>query len=105
VLIVDDSEQSLHGLQLVVWRLPLDQLDDGAAHTPDIGGSCCTRQLDDLGRHPIRCTNNTRLVQARLLRSHTKVGQLDQTLLGCQDIGTLDVPVYDTLFVQVEKTV
>jgi hypothetical protein len=105
VLIVDNSEERLHGLKLVVWRLPLDQLDDSTAKTPNVGGCGCTRELNDLWRHPVRCPNDTRLVQARLLRSHAKVCQLDESLFCGQDVRTLDVPVYDTLLVEVEKTV
>jgi hypothetical protein len=87
----------------VVWRLSLNELNDGAAQTPNVRGRCSSRELDDLGRHPIRRTDDTRLVQPRLLRSDTKVSQFDESLLCCQDVGTLDVPVDDTLLVQVEE--
>lgn len=35
---------------------------------------------------------------------NTKVGQLDQSLLGGEDVGTFDVPVNDTLFVKKDQT-
>lgn len=105
MLIVHDPEQCLHRLQFVVRWLSLDELDDSAADTPYIRGGGCTRQLNNFWCHPVWRTNYARLVQARLLGSHTEVGQLDQTLLGGQDVCTFDIPVNDTLLVQVEETV
>lgn len=105
MLIVDDPEQGLHGLQLVVRRLALDQLDDGAAYAPNVGRGCGARQLNDLGGHPVRRAHDARLVQARLLGSHAKVGQLDKALFCGQDVGALDVSVYYALLVEVEQAV
>jgi len=104
MLVVYDSEERLHGLQLMIWRLPLDQFDDGASYAPDIRRRGSTRELNDLRRHPIRCSNNARLVQTRLLGSHTEVCQLDIALLGGEDVGALDVSVDDTLLVEVLET-
>jgi hypothetical protein len=101
VFVVHDPEQRLHGLQLMVGRLPLDQLDDGAADAPDVRGRGGARELNDLRCHPVRCSYDARLVQARLLRGHAEVCQLDIALFRGEDVGALDVPVYDTLLVEV----
>lgn len=105
MLVVDDPKQRLHGLQFVIRRLPLNQLDDRTPDAPDIRGCRRARELNDLRRHPIRRSYHTRLIQPRLLCSHTEVGQLYQPLLGCQDVGALDVAVDDTLLVQVQQAV
>lgn len=105
MLVIDDPEQCLHGLQLVVGRLSLDQLDDRAAQTPYIRRRSGAREFNDLWSHPIRRANDTRLVQARLLCSDAEVGQFNKAFLCSQDIGALDIPVYDTLLVEVQETV
>jgi hypothetical protein len=105
MLVVDDSEEGLHGLQLVVWRLAFYELDDGTAQTPDVGRCRGARKLDDLWGHPVWGADDAGLVQAGLLRRHTKVSQLDEALLGGEDVGALDVTVYDTLLVEVEEAV
>jgi hypothetical protein len=103
MLVVYNPEKRLHWLQLVIWRLPFDKLNDCTPNTPDVRRSSGPRELNDFWCHPIWCTNNTRLVQAGLLRGDTKVGQLDQALFRCENVCTLDIPMYDTLLVEVEE--
>jgi hypothetical protein len=105
VLIVDNAEQGLHGLQLVIGRLAFNQLNDGAAQTPDVRRRGGTRQLDDLWRHPVGGADDAGLVQARLFGGDAKVGQLDESFLCCEDVGTLDVSMNNTLLVEVEQAV
>jgi hypothetical protein len=89
----------------VVWGLAFDQLDDSAAQTPYVRGRGCPRELNDLWSHPVRSAHDTRLVETGLLGSDTEIGQLDQSLFRCKNIGALDVSMYDTLLVEVEQTV
>jgi len=105
VLVVDNPKQCLHRLQLVIGRLPLNQLDDGAANAPYVRRRRGARELNNLGGHPVRSAHDTRLVQARLLGGDAEVGELDQALLGGEDVGAFDVAVDDTLLVEVEEAV
>lgn len=90
----------------MIWWPSLKQFDNSTAHTPDIRGRGCSRQLYNLGGHPVRRANDLRLLVRPRERAgrDTKVCKLDGAILGRQDIGALDVPVYHTLVVEVLQT-
>jgi len=103
MVVVDNGKQRLHRREVVIWRPPLQQLDHGTPYTPDIGGRCRTGELYDLRGHPVRRADHLRLLvrTGQSACGHTKVGKLDGSILGGQNVGALDVSVDDTLVVQV----
>jgi hypothetical protein len=103
VVVIDNGKQGRHGREVVVWRSPLKKFDHGTADTPDVRCRACARQLDDLGGHPVGGADDLGfLIWARQGAGRdTKVCELDGTILGRQDVGALDVPVYYTLVVEV----
>jgi hypothetical protein len=62
MIVIDNAEQGWHGLKLVVRRSSVKQFDYGASETPDVRSSSSTRQFDDLGSHPVRCTDYATLM-------------------------------------------
>jgi hypothetical protein len=105
MIVVDDPEEGWHGLQLVIWRFALQQLDHSASHAPNVRGRGGTREFNYLGCHPVRRAHHTRLMQAGGPGRYAKVGELYQTFFRGQDVGALNVPMYDTLFVEVEQSI
>lgn len=103
MVVIDDPKQCGHGLELVVRRFALEQLNDGASQAPNI--RCCgwTSQFNNLGGHPVRGSHNAGLAEVRCFGSDTKISQLNQSLLGRQNVCALDIPVYDTLLVQIQQ--
>ena len=92
----------MHWLKLVIWWFAIQKFNDGATETPDVRRRCGTRKLNHFRSHPVRSAYNTGFVETSRLCSNTKVCKLDQALLRRKYIGTLDVPMDDTLFVEVK---
>ena len=106
MVVVDDAEQGWHRLQLMVRRSSIKQLDDSTTKTPDIRSSGSARQFDDFRRHPIGCTHYATLMQTGILsRRNTKIGQLNQTFFGSENVRAFDVSVNNTLFMKVQQTI
>lgn len=103
MIVVDDRKESRHGGQVVIWWFSLEQLNDGAAYTPDVGSRRCARQLNDFGGHPVWCTNYLRLFvwTSEGACRDTKVCQLDRAIFCGEDICALDISVDDTLIVEI----
>ena len=103
MVVIDDRKQRGHGSQIMVRRLALQQLNNGAANAPDVRGRGGARELDDLGGHPVRGADDLGLLvgPGEGARADAKVGQLDGAILGGQDVGAFDVAVDDALVVQV----
>lgn len=105
VVVIDDGEQGRHGSQIVIGRPPLQQLNNRAADAPDIRGRSGPRELNYLGGHPVRRTHNLSLLVGSSKRAggDAKVGQLDSAIFRRQDVRALDIPVDDTLVVEILK--
>ena len=103
MVVVDDGKQRRHGGEVMIRRLPLQQLDHGAPDTPDVRGGGGARELDDLRGHPVGRADDLGLLvwPGEGACRDAKVGQLDGAILGRQDVGALDVSMDDTLIVQV----
>jgi len=106
VVVVDDGKQRRHRSQVVVRRLALQQLDDGRTDTPYIGRGARTRQLDDFRGHPVRRADDLGLsvfapTACESAGRDPEISELDDTVLGRQNIGPLYVSVNDTLVVQI----
>ena len=102
-LLVDDPEERSHRRQVCIRRLASDELDDGAAERPDVGGGGEARHLDDLGRHPVRSAHHRigLCVEAILMLCRdAKVGELHLSAGRDEDVGALDVAVDHALIVQ-----
>lgn len=93
-------------MQLVVRRLPIKQFDDSAAQTPDVRCRSRTRELNDFRSHPVRGTDDAALMKTIVFAScNTKIGKLDETFLGSENVGAFDISMDDTLLVEVEEPV
>lgn len=106
MVVVDNREKGRHRSQIVVWRFSLEKLDHRAAHAPYIRGRGRSGELYDLGGHPVRGANNLGLLvgTGEGAGGDAEVCQLDGAILRGQDVGALDVSVYDTLIVEVLQT-
>ena len=103
MIIVDDTEEGGHGLELMIRRLSLEELDDGASQAPDVGGGGGAGQLDDLGSHPVRCPDDARLVKTGGLGGDAEIGQFDHAVLGGEDVGPFDITMDDALIMEIEQ--
>lgn len=104
MIIVDDSEKCRHGLQFVVWRFAVQQLNHSTAETPYIRRCRSAREFNDLGSHPVWRANNTRFMQACSFCCDTKIGKFNKAFLSRQNVRTFDVTVYDTLLMEIKKS-
>lgn len=106
MIVVHDSKQSRHRCQVVIWWLALQEFDDCASYAPYVGRRGRTGELNDLGRHPIRRAHHLGLLvrPGKRTGGYAEVSKLDCTVFGRQDVGALYVPVYDTLVVQILKS-
>lgn len=106
MVVIDDGEERRHRGEIVIWRFPLQELDNSAADTPDIRSRGGTGQLNDLRGHPVRRANHLGLLvrPSEGTGRDTKVGELDGSIFRRQDVGALDVSVDDTLIVQILQT-
>jgi len=50
-VVLHDTEQRRHWIERVVRWVTLEELDDDASHTPDVGSRRRSRLLNHLGRH------------------------------------------------------
>lgn len=54
---------------------------------------------------PVRCSCNRHVANVVREGCDSKVGEFDDALLGGKDVSTLDVPMDDTLVVQVDESI
>jgi hypothetical protein len=102
-VILHDAEERGHGVEGVVRWVALEQLDDHAADAPYVGRGGRAGLFDDLGRHPVRATDDGAVVDTRRVARDAEVGELDGAVLVGEDVGALDVAVDDTLIVKVHE--
>ena len=60
VLVLHDAVQCRDRLELIVRRLPIEQLKNGAAERPDVRGGRERGHLDHFGRHPVGSADHAR---------------------------------------------
>lgn len=77
-VVVDDPEESRHGVEEVVRRLAGDELDDERAERPDVGCRRRARLVDDFGRHPVGRADDGRVDRSADAGGHAKVGHCSQ---------------------------
>lgn len=106
MIIIHNSKQGWHGCKLVVRWLSFEQLNDRTTKTPNIRSRRGSGKLNDLWSHPVGGSNNLCLFVATSQGAcrNTKVCQFNLTVLGRQNVGALDIPMDDTLIVEVKET-
>ena len=89
-----------------MWRFALEDLERKDAKRPDVRVGIVARAGDHLRRHPMWCANHSVLHGHRPVGvcAHSKIGQLDDTTGGEEDIAGLDVTMEDVhLIVEVRQ--
>lgn len=104
MVVIHYAEQSVHGLQFMVGRLSVQELYYCTSKTPNIGRCSSTRQLNHFRSHPVRRTDNARLMECCRSRSDSEVCKLHKALLCCENIGPLDVAMYNTLLMEIKQS-
>ena len=87
--LLGDRVEDAHRVQLRVRREPGGHLNYCDPQRPDVRSHVVARVGDDLRRHPRWSADECVLPRhaIRQLASHSKVAQLDTTVLGQQDVG------------------
>ena len=102
MIIIDNSKESMHGLQFMIWWFSVQELNDCTPQAPYIRCCSCSGELNDLWCHPVGGPYDAGLMESRRPCSNSKVRKFDKALLCGEDVSAFDVSVNNPLLVKVE---